>query len=183
MRYHPTNNNWQPFTNGFFHEYCNCITVEYGIHVNNDRICHTWFYPPSPSYILSDQVQEDILKYTCNSACGEDSNICQNVKSWNITHLHPIDYSVVYQQLHSPSLAVNDLKTPDTCRFNVMFKYLDKFCDKSWGGVEPVVVPEEVQKVYPQFITLPIIKSSEDVLLWLLKNRCSELWQGGVLDF
>ena len=181
LRYHLTNNNWQPFINGFFHKYCNCITVEYGIHVNNEKICPYWFNTPSSSSLLSHQVQEDILNYTCNSACGEDSGTCKNIKFWNIDHNQEVNSSKVKGFFFS--LAINDLKTPDTCRFNVMFKHLHKFCDKSWGGVEPVVVPEEVQKVYPQFITLPIIKSSEDVLLWLLKNRCSELWQGDVLDF
>ena len=38
LRYFPTNNNWQPFTN-FIHDYCKCITIEYGIYIDNNKIC------------------------------------------------------------------------------------------------------------------------------------------------
>ena len=155
LRYFPTNNNWQPFTN-FIHDYCKCITIEYGIYIDNNKICPRWFNSPSSASFLSEQVQQDILNYTCNSACGENSNICRNVKSWNIDHNEGKSSLNGYIRQWRLSFAIHNLKTPDTCWFKVEFEHLPKFCNKSVGEIEPVKVPEEIKRQYPQFITVPI---------------------------
>ena len=175
LRYFPTNNNWQPFTN-FIHDAHKYITIEYGIYTNSKKTCPKWLYPTSTSSFLTEQVKQDILNYTCNSACGEDNNICRNVKSWNIGHNQGMKSSNV-KWLH-PSLAVNYLKTPDSCWFETYFEYSPKFCEESWGGVQPVMVPDEIKEVYPQFITVPSITTWSDERP-ILKNSCSKLWQSG----
>ena len=177
LRYHPTNNNWQPFTN-FIHDYEKCITIDYGIHINNENSCPKWFNPPSSYSFLSQQVQEDIMNYTCNSACGEDSEICPNVKSWNIDCVGGVNSSDESVELWDLSLVIHDLKIPDTCGFKVYFEHLHKFCDTSWGEIEPVKVPEEIENTYPQFITVPIITWYDKNLdLWIFEKGCDKLWQ------
>ena len=71
------------------------------------------------------------------------------------------------------SFAINDLETPDICTFYVKFEQSNKFCDRSWGEIEPVKVLEELETKYPQFITLPITG-------WYFqtrKNSCNKLWK------
>ena len=116
LRYFPSNNNFQPLTN-FIHDFHKYITIEYGVHIKNNKTCPKWIHPTSSSSFLSEQVQQDILSYTCNPACGEDTNMCQNVKSWNIDNNPGMNSSNQSVQLWHLSLAINDLITPDTCNF------------------------------------------------------------------
>ena len=177
LRYFPTNNNWQPFTN-FIHDYCKCITIEYGIYIDNNKICPWWFNSPSSASFLSEQVQKDILNYTCNSACDENNGICRNVKSWHIDHNQGISSLNGNIRQCRLSFAIHNLKTPDTCWFKVEFEHLPKFCNKSWGEIEPVKVPDEIKRQYPQFITVPITTWYDKNLgLRIFENNCHELWQ------
>ena len=177
LRYLPTNNNWQPFANYLFtHEFYKFITVEYGIHIKNKNTCPRWIHPTSVHSFYSELVQEDILKYTCKSACGQDTDICQNVKSWNIAQRKGMNFSNGSVELWHLSLAINDLKTPDTCNFKPMFQHSHKFCDASWDEIEPVKVPDEIQKSYPQFIMVPITTNDESLHLRTLNNWCNKLW-------
>ena len=74
------------------------------------------------------------------------------------------------------SLAINDLKTPDTCNFKPKFHHSYKFCDGSWGEIEPVKVSQEIKNTYPQFITVPITTNDESLHLRTLNNWCHKLW-------
>ena len=169
LRYFPTNNDWQPFEEIFVHHYFKFITVEYGFHINNKKTCPTWFNPQSSSFLLSQQVQEDLMNYTCNSNCSEVSDICRNLKSWN----SDLSQGISYHLVEKPSLVIHDLETPDTCEFDVTFEYSHRFCEKSWGEVEAVTVPEKIKDVYPQFITVP---AWYDGSRNLMQRNCTELW-------
>ena len=176
LRYFPVNFNWQPFHN-LIHDYHKFITIQYGIHLNNKTTCPGWFNKTSYSSFFSDQVQEDILKYTCNSACGQDKNICRNV-SWNIHHNQRMDSLNESVELSHLSFAVHRIKTPDTCDFHLNFVHSTYFCEKSWNEIEPVKVPEDIENSYPQFITVPITTTwDESRNLRIFNNRCDQLWQ------
>ena len=51
LRYFPTNNNFQPLTN-FIHDFHKYITIEYGIHIKNNKTCPKWIHPISSSSFL-----------------------------------------------------------------------------------------------------------------------------------
>ena len=176
LRYFPVNFDWQPFKY-LIHDYHKFITIEYGIHVSNNRTCPKWSNKTSHSSFLSEQVQKDILRYSCNSACGQDTDICQNTSA-KIDHRLGINSSNSSVELWHMSLAVHGLKTPDICDFHLIFKHSHKFCDKSWNEVEPVEVPEEKRSSYPQIITVPITTSwNESDNLRTFNNSCDKLWQ------
>ena len=42
LRYHPTNNNWNPFVN-FIHEFFKYITIEWGVYIKDSEKCPTGF--------------------------------------------------------------------------------------------------------------------------------------------
>ena len=176
LRYFPINFNWQPFHN-LIHDYHKFITIQYGIHINNKTTCPSWFNKTSYSSFLSDQVQQDILNYTCSSACGQDKNICRNV-SGNIQHDQRMDSLNESVELSHLSFAVHRTKTPDTCDFNLNFEHSTDFCKKSWNEIEPVKVPEDIENSYPQFITVPVTTTwDESRNLRIFNNRCDQLWQ------
>ena len=164
LRYFPTNNNWRPFISRFIHDFHKYVTIEYGIHIKNNKTCPKWIHPTSSYYFLSQQVQEDILSYSCNSACAKDKNICQNVKSWNIDNNQGMNSANGSVKLWYLSLAINDLKTPDTCNFKPNLHHSYKFCDGYWDAIEP------------QFITVPITTNDESLHLRTLNNWCHKLW-------
>ena len=177
LRYFPINNNWQPFTN-LIHDYHKFITIEYGINIKDNKTCPKWTNQTSYPSLLSTKVQKDILNYTCNSACGEDSGICGNVKSWNIDQIQGMNSSNESVMLWHRSLAVHGLKTPDTCDFHLTFQYSKKFCDGYWDDIELVKEPDEIKNAYPQFITVPITTTwNESCNLRIFNNSCDKLWQ------
>ena len=73
LRFDSNKNNWNPLkivwpsnwnpvrdaVNVFYRD----ITIEWGIHI---------------SEVLTKEVEDDLIKYTCSSACGNDTNICDN---------------------------------------------------------------------------------------------------------
>ena len=178
LKYFPTYNNWQPFAN-FIHDFHHYLTIEYGIHINNRENCPAWFYPSPSSSFLSEKVKREIFAYTCNSACGLNVGICQKqITSWKIYDSQGIDSTNKSAELWLLSLAIHGLKTPDTCKFNVRFKHSNKFWDNSWEKVEPVDVPGKFERIYPQFITVPItFICAESVSLRTNTNSCHKLWQ------
>ena len=174
LRYFPINNNYQPFSN-LIHDYHKFITIEYGIHINNKNICPSWIHPASTSSFLSQQVQEDIVNYTCNSACGQYAAICRKL-SGKINQGISMSFESV--EMWNLSLAVHGLKTPDTCDFHLTFEPSKKFCDDYWDDIELVKVPKEIEDAYPQFITIPITTTwDEGRNLRKFNNNCDKLWQ------
>ena len=178
IKYYPTNNDWNPFKE-LWHEFNTSITVEWGIYLSNDKFC----YPDAPVLTayrinnvdaLTSGVKEDLIKYTCLSACGDDANICDNA------HHATFQSSRERSNAHVPVglyLAINDLKVADSCIFNTSFEYSPKFCGESWSDVQTVDVPQEIQDTYPQFITIPEIYRLDEKYVFLVpKNVCNEMW-------
>ena len=177
LRYFPINNNWQPFNN-LIHDYHKFITIEYGIHIKDNKTCPYWINQTSSSSFFSEHVKRDILKYSCNSSCGQVGNICENVKSWNIDQRQEMNSTNGSVEQWHLSLAVHDLKTADICDFHLTFEHSNKFCDRSWGEIEHVKVPEEIRNSYPEFITVPITTTwDESRNLRKFNNSCDKLWQ------
>ena len=79
LRYHPTNNNWNPFLN-LLHKFFNYITVEWGIYVEDSKICPGGFLPLPASLLLTVAVKQDTVNYTCSSTCINATNICREAK-------------------------------------------------------------------------------------------------------
>ena len=75
LRYHPTNNDWNPFIN-FVHKFFKYITVEWGIYINNSKMCPTGFQSLPVSLSLTDSVKQDIINYTCSPSCINATDIC-----------------------------------------------------------------------------------------------------------
>ena len=143
LRYHPTNNNWQPFTN-FIHDFHKYITLEYGIHMKDAETCPIWFNFHLTETNLDEKMKWDIINYACYSACGKDSGICDDAQGRELTLTNGgvtnrIDVSF------NPYLAINNLKNPDMCGFEVNYRVSTKFCDKAWASIKPVKIPQDIQ--------------------------------------
>ena len=88
LRFDSNKNNWNPFkivwpsnwnpvrdaVNVFYRD----ITIEWGIHIHNKSICPSGVRSLDISEVLTKEVEDDLIKYTCSSACGNDTNICDN---------------------------------------------------------------------------------------------------------
>ena len=60
LRYHPTNNHWNPFVQ-FKHTFAKFITVEWGIHVQESETRPTGFQPVLVLSLLTDTVKRTFL--------------------------------------------------------------------------------------------------------------------------
>ena len=160
---HPFKNvlqgNWNPLIhvlNGFYRD----IIIEWGIHIHTKSICPSGVRSLDISEVLTKEVKDDLIKYTCSSACGNDTNICDNAHKTVIsqTRFYPFlsnwNRSIV-KVLGDMFLTINDLKVEDSCEFNTSFYQSTKFCDSSWASMQTVQVSIEIQHAYPQFITIP----------------------------
>ena len=173
LRYYPSNNDWNPFKE-IYHRFYSYITIEWGIHIHNKSICPSGVRPLRISEVLTKQVVDDLIKYTCSSSCGDDANICDSAN-----HISFHSYFYYFGKVSVPShlyLAINDLKVADSCRFIARFEHSSKFCNESWSGVQTVDVPQEIRDVYPQFITIPEIYRRDEHNLQVPKHYCHNLW-------
>ena len=127
LRYHPTNNNWQPFTN-FIHEFYQHITVEYGIHIKDTETCPIWFDFLLTETKLDEKMKQDIINYTCNSACGDDAGICNDAETRELTHTNGADTNGIDVSF-KPYLVINNLKNLDYCLFDMIYHPSTKYCD------------------------------------------------------
>ena len=177
FRYHPTNNNWQPFTN-FIHDFHDYITMEYGIYMEDKETCPIWFDSLLIETKLSEKMKQDIINYTCNSACGNNAGICNDAQGRELTPTNGADTNQISVSF-KPYLVINNLKNLDYCEFKVIRHFSTKFCDDTWASVEPVETPEEMKQTYPQFITIPITNTyGIDIFSATSDDRCDKLWQG-----
>ena len=177
FRYHPTNNNWQPFTN-FIHDFHDYITIDYGIHIKDKETCPIWLDSDLTETYLNEEMKQDIINYTCNSACGDDAGICNDVEAKELTPTNGADTNKIYVAF-KPYLVINNLKNPDYCEFKVIRHFSTKFCDETWTSIETMEVPEEMKQAYPQFITIPITNTyGIDIVSATSDDRCDKLWQG-----
>ena len=172
FRYYPSNNDWNPFKE-IYHRFHNDITIEWGIHIHNKTICPLGVRPLHTSEVLTKEVEDDLIKYTCSSSCGDDTNICDTA---NHISLHSYHFGEVSVPSHL-YFVINDLKVGDSCSFHTRFKHSSKFCGESWSGVQTVDVPQEKQDSYPQFITiLELYRIDEEHNLRVPKHYCHYLW-------
>ena len=175
FRYFPTNNDWNPFKE-LFHTWFSDIRIEWGIHINDNNICPSGVRQRGIKEVLTKEVENDIITYTCSSACGKDTNICTNAHH---TRLRPF-YGSNFGQVFIPShlyFTINDMEVPDTCSFISTFEYSSKFCDISWADMETIEVPTEIQYGYPQFITIPELhKRDEEQSATVPRYFCDQLW-------
>ena len=128
------------------------------------------------SEVLTKEVEDHLIKYTCSSSCGDDANICDSANHTEFRAQFFFDSG----EVSVPSnlyLAINDLKVADSCSFFTHFEYSQKFCNEFWSGVETVDVPQEIQDAYPQFITVPeLYKIDEEHNLSVPDHNCRTLW-------
>ena len=151
--FHFSKNNWNPFKN-FWHENWNPvrdvvngfyrdITIEWEIHIKNESICPTGVRFLSIKEVLTKEVEDDLIKYTCSYTCGNDTNICDNAQKTGIylTRFNPFLSNWNGSIVKVPGdmfLTINDLKVEDSCEFNTSFYQSTKFCDSSWASVQTV---------------------------------------------
>ena len=122
IRYYPTNNEWNPFK-ALWPQFGISIAIEWGIYLGNEKPC-PWAATVltalrvNEADVLIDYIKDELIKYTCSSACGDDANICDNAN-------HSIFRSSLQRtNSHVPFglfLAINDLKVADSCIFNTVF--------------------------------------------------------------
>ena len=118
----------------------------------------------------------DNIDYTCSSACGDDANICDNAHTARFQSNGLSGYGKV-QVPADFYFAINDLKVKDSCDFRTRFRQSSKLCDSSWADVETVQVPIEIQRTYPQFITIPErYRFDEEKSTKIPRYYCSQLW-------
>ena len=175
LRYHPTNNNWQPFTN-FIHDFANYITLEYGIHIKTKDTCPIWFNSFNAETFLSNKVKDDVISYTCNSACGNDTGICRDAET-KIISTHGSQVSVGMSD--TVYLVIHDQNHGDTCYFEALprLDYTGKFCDEAWASIDPVKVPQYITETYPQFISMPLTYPVETLFVEVVPDdTCDRLW-------
>ena len=181
FRYYPSNNNWNPFKDPL-HPFSPFITIEWGIHIKYNSICPLAVRPLHISEVLTSEVEDDLINYTCSAACGNDAKICKNAHH---ARFHPY-LSPGYQgfvKLPTDVLfAVNDLSAADSCTFITYFNYSSKFCDESWADVETVQIPTEIQQVYPQFIKVPeLYRNDNEKVARVPRYFCDQLWNSTAL--
>ena len=170
FRYYPSNNDWNPFKE-IYHRFSRDITIEWGIHIHNKSICPLGVWPLHISKVLTKEVEDDLIKYTCSSSCGDDANICDSAN--RITLRYHVGKVSVPSQLF---LAINDLKVADSCQFITHFEHSLKFCSESWSNVQTVDVPQEIQDAYPQLITIPELYKIDEHNVIVPKHYCHYLW-------
>ena len=176
IRYYPTNNDWNPFKE-ISHKFYSNITIEWGFYVSNESSCDSVVKAlrVNDIDILTSDIKDDLIKYTCSSACGDDANICDNT--------HPVSFQSSRHRINSHwashlFLAINDLKVSNSCFFNTSFEYSQKFCGESWSGVQTVDVPQEIQDVYPQFITITELYTFDETVV--PRYYCNEMWNNSI---
>ena len=178
FRFYPNNNNWNPFKD-LIHDAHRDITIEWGIHIHNKSVCPSEIRRFSIHEVLTKEVEDDLINYTCTSACGDDANICDNAHSARFQTYWPLSG---YDNVQVPAdlyFAINDLKVADSCAFTAHFELSSKFCDEYWADVKTVQVPTEIQHSYPQFITIPEryrYEEGEDKSVWDPRYYCNHLW-------
>ena len=180
--YYSVNNNWNPFKE-LWKEFDVRIKIEFGFYLSNEKLC-PWLVPAltvlevKDTDILTSDIKEDLIKYTCSSACGDDANICDNTHHTTFRSSRQRINGYVPPRLF---LAINDLKVADSCIFNSVFDYSQEFCDESWSGVQTVDIPQEIQEAYPQFITIPEhYRFDEKYPYRIPKYYCNEMWNSSM---
>ena len=178
IRYYSANNNWNPFKK-IFQQFNIRITIEWGFYLSDVKLC-PWVTSAlamlrlNSTEVLTSDIKDDLIKYTCSSVCGDDANICDNA------YRATFRFSWQRCNAHKPPrlyLAINDLKVADSCLFLTFFEYSQEFCNESWSGVQTVDVPQEIQDLYPQFITIPELYTFDEEHEFLVpKYVCNELW-------
>ena len=128
-------------------------------------------WPLHISKVLTKEVEDHLIKYTCSSSCGDDANICDSANQIMLRY-HVGEVSVPSQLF----LAINDLKVADSCQFITHFKHSLKFCSESWCNVQTVDVPQQIQDAYPQFITIPELYRINEHNVIVPKHYCHYLW-------
>ena len=177
FRYYPSNNDWNPFKD-LMHRFDPYITIEWGIHIHNKSICPLTVRPLHIRQVLTSEVEDDLIRYTCSSACGDDANICDDA------HSAHFDSNSAYGLLDFVTFlpdnvyfAINDLKVADSCHFITLYNVSLKFCDESWANVETVEVLVEIQQAYPHFITVPeLYRFDEEKAFLVPRDICDQLW-------
>ena len=178
LRYHPTNNNWNPFIN-FIHTFFKYITIEWGIYIKDSETCPTGFKPLPVSSLLTDTVKQDIVNYTCSPPWVNTTDTCHNATYGQFEEDH-IEIPTPMTTEPEFYLTVNDQETVDFCHFRIIFEYRTTFCDTFWAGSSPVKVPDFVKQTYPQFITMPMTYKKKDKTSYLfLDSKCNKLWAEG----
>ena len=175
LRYHPTNNNWNPFIN-FVHTFFKYITIEWGINIEDKETCPIGFIPLPVSSLLTDTVKQDIVNYTCSPSCINATNICHNTTYGRFEESDSKTSSTPMTGQPQFYLTINDQQTVDSCHFKTFFEYTSEFCNKYWTGFPPVTVPDFVKHLYPQFITIPMTYKKTDTPYPFLDSKCSKLW-------
>ena len=176
VRYHPMNNNWNPFLN-LLHKFFNYITIEWGIYVEDSNTCPAGFLPLPASLLLTDRVKQDIVNYTCNLPCNNATNVCRKAKYGKIVESDSQISSIPKTTEPQLYLTVNDQQQTDFCFFETKFEYTPMYCDKYWEDIQPVAVPQHVKQLYPQFITIPMMyKEKNNHPYLVLDDKCNEFW-------
>ena len=151
------------------------LTIDWGINIKDMNVRRIGVKPVSVDEFLTHQVQSDIVRYKCSSACGNDTDVCNQMEYGRFRAEQFDDKGAV--RLAGLFLAINDLRIADSCFFPTEFKPSFEFFDESWKDVEPVEVPAKIQETYPQFITLPTFYQwEEDHLAAVPQNKCDLLW-------
>ena len=179
FRYYPYDNDWNPFKRLFNNLY-NDITIEYGIHIKNKDICPSGIKSLPIEQVLNSHVENDLIKYTCDSACGKDANICHNTYNRRFRHSWGYTFGNVDFQNYI-YFSINDRKIPDSCAFSTHFNMSMKFCDEQWAAVETIKVPIDIQHDYVQFLTIPELYKQHEVHGWPVpRYYCNNLWNNSI---
>ena len=179
LRYYPSDNNWNPFIN-FVHKFVKDITVEWGIYIKDNETCPSGFQPLPVSSLLTDTVKQDIVNYTCSLACINATDVCREASYGKFEESQIRRSSSGLASRPQFYLTINDQQFTDFCFFGTFFIHTMKFCDISWADMQQVQVPDFVEQLYPQFITMPMTyKESGDNPHVFLDSKCSKLWVEG----
>ena len=180
--YYSANNDWNPFKE-LWQEFDVRIKIEFGFYLSNEKLC-PWLVPAltvlevNDTDILTSDIKDDLIKYTCSSACRDDANICDNAHHATVRSSQQRINAYVPPRLY---LTINDLKVADSCIFNSVFEYSQEFCNESWSGVQTVDVPQEIQEAYPQFITIPeLYRFDKKYPYRIPKYYCNEMWNSSM---
>ena len=177
MKYE-TDKKWNYFKK-LHHDVLKSLKLDWGINIKNINVCPFGVKPLDIDEFLTDQVQNDIVKYQCSSACGNDADICDYMEYGKFHVKQPANKRGV--SLAGLFLVVNDLRTVDSCFLPTEFKPSFEFCDESWADVEPVDVPTKILNTYPQFITLPTFYQWNDGYMAAVPQYyCDLLWNQNI---
>ena len=81
MKYE-TDKKWNHFR-WFHHDVLKSLKIDWGINIKNINVCPFGVKPFDVDEYLTDQVKNDIVKYQCSSACGNDTDICDHMDYGN----------------------------------------------------------------------------------------------------